>query len=139
MFSSEEEFKKIVNLLDQSVQEIKDQLSTENIEVVDNSLRNSLEGKGDYPFWALSFIKSWPVDLETAKVTVRVSYYSPASQFEAPVIHVDRHCEIYRQAKESRVSKNEKFEYSLESYTSSVDNIILGNIKNGVKEVEKAL
>jgi len=139
MFSGEEEFTKVAKLLDQSVLEITDQLLANNIEIVDNSLRSSLEGKGDYPFWAFSFVKSWPVELETAKVTVRVSYYSPASRFETPAIHIDKHFEIYRQAQESRVSKNEKFEYSLEYYRSSVKNIILGNINKGVEEIEKAL
>ncbi len=77
MTYAEAEFSRAERILDDLVKKAENSLVRTGIQIEDQSAR-TYHYKNDHLLWSYWFSREWPVDVETARVTVRLSYGEPA-------------------------------------------------------------
>ena len=102
MDDSEADFRRVEAVLDKLLNAAEHELQLMGVRIIDQSAR-SYHYKNDYLSWSYAFQKDLPSGVETASVTVRLTYDEPMQSGQTPHIHLSWTAEIFQTGKISRI------------------------------------
>jgi len=109
---SEAEFRCVESKLDALVSDAEQALRLVEVQVEDVS-RRTYHYKNEYLCWSYSFLKEWLVDVEKARVTIRITYGEPTDVRETPEVEFSWRAELFQQGQVSRIEKKGGFKRAL--------------------------
>lgn len=139
MASTETKFREVEKQLDAAVQVAIPVLRDFDISVQDTSVR-SYQYKEAYLSWSYLFERVWELELETARVQIRLSFPEPIEVASPAQIGVWQRSEKFRPGQESSQSEKSETTISLSALlTEGIDALVVKRLKAGAQTFGQAL